>query len=118
MAVTVESLIAKGYPVGGLKTPAHVTLAEADIKIAYFPTDTDFTELDDLVHALTFGLLLRRRLVATRFGTVTKLDGYSQTVEAKAVTEEIIGYCYHRYKAWREVSQYNDFTDILGLFIF
>ena len=118
MSVTVESLIEKGYPVSGLKTPSNVTLAELDVKIAYFPPDTDFTELDDLVHALTFGLLLRRRLVATRFGTVTKLDGYSQTVEAKAVTEEIIGYCYHRYKVWREVSQYNDFTDILGLFIF
>ena len=117
MAVTVESLRAKGYPVGMLKDATSVTLAEGDIKIAYFAPDTDFTGLDDLVHALTFGLLLRRRLVSTRFGTVAKIDGYSQTVEEKAVTSEIRGYCYHRYKVYNDVAQF-DFVDIIGVFVY
>ena len=42
--VTVASLIAKGYPVSTLKSESQVTLADSDIKEAYFPSTELFTD--------------------------------------------------------------------------
>ena len=117
--VTIELLKAKGYPISILKQPEAVVLAEKTIKIAYFPKDADFTDeaIEDTLCALVFALVLRRTAMATRFGTVQKIDGYSQTVEDEKAMREAKSYAIPFYTDYlNSLEAPFDFNDIIGLY--
>lgn len=103
--VTVASLIAKGYPVSTLKSEPQVTLADSDIKEAYFPTTELFTDQKTvtLLHALVYSLLLRRKIVATRYGSVEKNPTYSVRAEEDAITKEIRSYCNSKLERYNQL---------------
>lgn len=103
--VTVASLIAKGYPVSTLKSESQVTLADADIKEAYFPSTETFTDAKTitLLHALVYSLLLRRKIVATRYGSVEKNPTYSVRAEEDAITKEIRSYCNSKLERYNQL---------------
>ena len=119
--VTVASLIAKGYPVSTLKSESQVTLADADIKEAYFPTTELFTDAKTvtLLHALVYSLLLRRKIVATRYGSVEKNPTYSVRAEEDAITQEIRSYCVNRLENYMSMNdfEYNDILRIYDIFL-
>ena len=119
--VTVTSLIAKGYPVSTLKSEPQVTLADSDIKEAYFPATETFTDAKTvtLLHALVYSLLLRRKLVATRYGSVEKNATYSVRAEEDAITQEIRSYCVNRLENYISVNpfEYNDILRIYDIFL-
>lgn len=119
--VTVASLIAKGYPVSTLKSESQVTLADADIKEAYFPTTETFTDAKTitLLHALVYSLLLRRKIVATRYGSVEKNPTYSVRAEEDAITQEIRSYCVNRLENYMSMNdfEYNDILRIYDIFL-
>ena len=102
--VTVASLIAKGYPVSTLKSEPQVTLADSDIKEAYFPATETFTDAKTviLLHALVYSLLLRRKIVATRYGSMEKNSSYSVQAEDEAITQEIRSYCANRLESYNK----------------
>ena len=102
--VTVASLIAKGYPVSTLKSEPQVTLADSDIKEAYFPATETFIDVKTvtLLHALVYSLLLRRKIVATRYGSVEKNPTYSVRAEEDAITQEIRSYCANRLENYNK----------------
>ena len=102
--VTVASLIAKGYPVSTLKSESQVTLADSDIKEAYFPATETFTDAKTviLLHALVYSLLLRRKIVATRYGSMEKNSSYSVRAEDEAITQEIRSYCANRLENYNK----------------
>ena len=102
--VTVASLIAKGYPVSTLKSEPQVALADSDIKEAYFPATETFTDAKTvtLLHALVYSLLLRRKIVATRYGSVEKNPTYSVRAEEDAITQEIRSYCANRLENYNK----------------
>ena len=114
--VTVELLKAKGYPISILKNQESITLAEDNIKMAYFPSDTIFDELEDTICALTFALILRRISMATRFGSVQKVDGFSQQVEEQKSMREARGYALPYYNSWLKNNPNYKFTDIIPLY--
>lgn len=103
--VTVTSLIAKGYPVSTLKSEPQVSLADSDIKDAYFPSTELFTDAKTvtLLHALVYSLLLRRKIVATRYGSVEKNPTYSVRAEEDAITKEIRSYCNSRLERYNQL---------------
>lgn len=103
--VTVASLIAKGYPVSTLKSESQVMLADSDIKEAYFPLTELFTDAKTvtLLHALVYSLLLRRKIVATRYGSVEKNPTYSVRSEEDAITKEIRSYCNSRLERYNQL---------------
>ena len=103
--VTVASLIAKGYPVSTLKSEPQVTLADSDIKEAYFPATETFTDAKTLalLHALVYSLLLRRKIVATRYGSMEKNPTYSVRAEEDAITKEIRSYCNSRLERYNQL---------------
>ena len=119
--VTVASLIAKGYPVSTLKSESQVTLADADIKEAYFPSTETFTDAKTvmLLHALVYSLLLRRKIVATRYGSVEKNPTYSVRAEEDAITQEIRSYCVNRLENYISVNpfEYDDILRIYDIFL-
>ena len=119
--VTVASLIAKGYPVSTLKSESQVTLADADIKEAYFPTTELFTDAKTvtLLHSLVYSLLLRRKIVATRYGSVEKNPTYSVRAEEDAITQEIRSYCVNRLENYMSMNdfEYNDILRIYDIFL-
>ena len=119
--VTVASLIAKGYPVSTLKSESQVTLADSDIKEAYFPSAEEFTDAKTvtLLHALVYSLLLRRKIVATRYGSVEKNSSYSVQAEDEAITQEIRSYCANRLENYISVNafEYNDILKIYDIFL-
>ena len=102
--VTVASLIAKGYPVSTLKSESQVTLADSDIKEAYFPATEPFTDAKTvtLLHALVYSLLLRRKIVVTRYGSMEKNSSYSVQAEDEAITQEIRSYCANRLENYNK----------------
>ena len=102
--VTVASLIAKGYPVSTLKSESQVTLADSDIKEAYFPSTETFTDTKTvtLLHALVYSLLLRRKIVATRYGSIEKNPTYSVRAEEDAIIQEIRSYCANRLENYNK----------------
>ncbi len=119
--VTVASLIAKGYPVSTLKSESQVTLADADIKEAYFPVTETFADAKTvtLLHALVYSLLLRRKIVATRYGSVEKNPTYSVRAEEDAITQEIRSYCVNRLENYISMNdfEYNDILRIYDIFL-
>ena len=119
--VTVASLIAKGYPVSTLKSESQVTLADSDIKEAYFPSTELFTDAKTvtLLHALVYSLLLRRKIVATRYGSVEKNPTYSVRAEEDAITQEIRSYCVNRLENYMSMNdfEYNDILRVYDIFL-
>lgn len=119
--VTVASLIAKGYPVSTLKSESQVTLADSDIKEAYFPATEPFADAKTitLLHALVYSLLLRRKIVATRYGSVEKNPTYSVRAEEDAITQEIRSYCANRLENYMSMNdfEYNDILRIYDIFL-
>ena len=119
--VTVASLIAKGYPVSTLKSEPQVTLADADIKESYFPSTEQFTDAKTitLLHALVYSLLLRRKIVATRYGSMEKNSSYSVQAEDEAITQEIRSYCANRLENYISMNdfEYNDILRIYDIFL-
>ena len=119
--VTVASLIAKGYPVSTLKSESQVTLADSDIKEAYFPATETFADAKTitLLHALVYSLLLRRKIVATRYGSVEKNPTYSVRAEEDAITQEIRSYCANRLENYMSMNdfEYNDILRIYDIFL-
>ena len=118
MNVTVEMLRTKGYPVAALKEPASVMLAAQTVQLSYFPTGTDFTELEDVVCALTFALLLKRTVAITRFGSVQKLDGYSLKMENDKIMSEVRSYAKPYYAPYYETIRQTGFQcmDVIGIY--
>jgi len=125
--VTVASLIAKGYQVSTLKSEPQVALADSDIKEAYFPSTELFTDEKaiTLLHALVYSLLLRRNIVATRYGSVTKVSQYTIAADEDSTTKEIRGYCIARLEKYYQSLPtpvpplrhfMYDFSDILKLY--
>ena len=119
--VTVASLIAKGYPVSTLKSESQVTLADSDIKEAYFPATEAFTDAKTvtLLHALVYSLLLRRKIVVTRYGSMEKNSSYSVQAEDEAITQEIRSYCANRLENYISMNdfEYNDILRIYDIFL-
>ena len=100
--VTVSILKENGYPIGNMKDDNSVVLAENNIKEAYFPTDELFEDesVKQLLYALTFSMLLKRKTVASRYGSVTKTSQYTIQADEKQVKEEIRGYCRLKLEAY------------------
>jgi len=115
--VTVASLREKGYPVSSLKEQAQITLSENDIRYAYFPITEVFSDADavTLLHALVYSMLLRRKIVATRYGSVEKVSQYTIAADNDSVTEEIRGYCMGRLEAY-EIKTGFEYNDILKIY--
>ena len=115
--ITLETLRGKGYPISALKNQEQVELAEKTIILSYFPKYTDFESefMQDVLSALVFALILRRSTMATRFGTVQKIDGYSQTVEDAKSLKEARSYALPFYDTWLKENDF-DFTDVIGLY--
>lgn len=107
MLVTASILKEAGYPIGVMKDEAVISLAEKNIKAAYFPSSETF-ETDaalDLLYALTFSMLLKRRTFATRYGTVQKQSQYTIQAENEQIRQEIRSYCRQPLEAY--VAAYN-----------
>lgn len=102
MNVSVAILKDAGYPVGLVKDEAAVTLAERQVREAYFPSTETF-ETDDalsLLYALTFSMLLKRRTISTRTGSVQKVSQYTIAADNQQIREEIRGYCRQPLEAY------------------
>lgn len=102
MNVSVAILKDAGYPVGLIKDEAIVSLAERQVTAAYFPkTETFETDAAlDLLYALTFSMLLKRRTISTRTGAVQKTSQYTIAADNQQVREEIRGYCRQPLEAY------------------
>lgn len=102
MLVTASILKEAGYPIGALKDEAVIALAEKSVTAAYFPAgetfDTD--EAKELLYALTFSMLLKRRTFATRYGTVQKQSQYTIQADDEQIRQEIRGYCCQPLEAY------------------
>ena len=115
--VTVDILKAAGYPVSNLKDENVISLAERDVISAYFP-DTETFESDDskeLLYALTFSLLLKRKIQATRYGSVQKVSQYSIAAEAEQIKTEIRSYCRIKLEKY-EAATGHESMDILEMY--
>ena len=102
MNVTASILRDAGYPIGMLKDEAVIALAEKQVTLAYFPEAETF-ETDEalqLLYALTFSMLLKRRTLATRFGSVQKQSQYTITADNEQIRQEIRGYCRQPLEAY------------------
>lgn len=115
--VTIESLKTAGFSISSLKEQAAITLAENDVKFAYFPETETFEDENviALLHALTYSLLLRRKIVATRYGSQIKNAQYSTTADEQETTNEIRSYCIARLEAYQKVSNF-EFKDIIRIY--
>ena len=102
--MNVSSAILKdaGYPVGLVKDEAAVTLAERQVMAAYFPSTETFEteEALNLLYALTFSMLLKRRTISTRTGSVQKVSQYTIAADNEQVRQEIRGYCRQPLEAY------------------
>jgi hypothetical protein len=117
MIITVEILKNKGYNVSTLKDANSITLAASDVKLCYFKADETFEEesVINLLCALTYSLLLRRKIVATRYGSTVKTNNYSAQADEDQVTKEVRGYCIHRLEIYTAANG-NEIKDIIKLY--
>ncbi len=117
MAVTIQALRDAGYPVATLKDVAQIDLAEKDVRLAYFIQNEDFesSESVQLLYSLIFAALLRRRVVATRFGANIKNTQFAAQAEEDAITKEIRGYCSIRVQNYEAANEFYC-NDILNIF--
>ena len=115
--VTIESLKTAGFSISSLKEQAAITLAENDVKFAYFPATETFEDENAaaLLHALTYSLLLRRKIVATRYGSQVKNNQYSTAADEQETTNEIRSYCISRLEAYELISNF-EFNDIIRIY--
>lgn len=81
--------------ISNLKDEAQIHLAETNVTESYFPSDETFTSdsVIELLHALTYSLLLKRKTVATRFGSSEKTSQYTISADNEQIKIEIRGYC-------------------------
>ena len=95
MIVTIATLKDAGYDVSNSKNEAAVALATANIKSAYFPETETFESVQsqNLLLALVFSLLLKRKTVLTRFGNAEKISQYTIAADKDQIRSEIRGYC-------------------------
>lgn len=102
MNVSVAILKDAGYPVGLVKDEAAVALAERQVRAAYFPATETFEtdEALNLLYALTFSMLLKRRTISTRTGSVQKVSQYTIAADNEQVRQEIRGYCRQPLEAY------------------
>lgn len=102
MNVSVAILKDAGYPVGLIKDEAIVSLAERQVTAAYFPKTETFEtdEAKELLYALTFSMLLKRRTISTRTGAVQKVSQYTIAADNQQIREEIRGYCRQPLEAY------------------
>ena len=102
MNVSVAILKDAGYPVGLVKDEAAVTLAERQVMAAYFPATETFEtdEALNLLYALTFSMLLKRRTISTRTGAAQKVSQYTIAADNEQVRQEIRGYCRQPLEAY------------------
>lgn len=118
MAIIItEALKARGYEVSTLKSPEATTLAKNDVTLAYFPADETFEDeaAIDLLCALTYSLLLRRGIVATRYGATEKRSQYSDKANDEAITRQIRNICTHRLEAYTAIHE-NEINDIIRIY--
>ena len=115
--VTIQSLKANGYPVSTLKDETVIALAEKDVKLAYFPSTETFSSQSviELLHALVYSLLLRRKLTLTRYGSVSKVSQYSIAAEEEAITSEIRSCCTAKLESYYQSVTF-DCLDILKIY--
>lgn len=115
--VTIDSLRDAGFSISSLKDQSAITLAENDVKFAYFPATETFEDENAvaLLHALVYSLLLRRKIVATRYGSQIKNAQYSTTADEQETTKEIRSYCMARLEAYQTVSNF-EFRDIIRIY--
>lgn len=107
MNVTSSILREAGYPVGALKDEAVISLAERNVTAAYFPEGETFEtdEAKELLYALTFGMLLKRKSFAARYGSVQKQSQYTIQADNEQIRQEIRGYCRQPLEAY--IAAYN-----------
>ena len=65
-----------------------------------FKLDNDIDKVITLLHALVYSLLLRRKIVATRYGSVEKVSLYTIKADEDSVTKEIRSYCLSRLEKY------------------
>jgi hypothetical protein len=116
--VTVQMMKDAGYPVGALKDDPVIGLAEKDVRMAYFPDDETFEDEEafDLLTALTFCMLLKRRTVASRYGSVQKVSRDTVNAASEQIRDEIRGYTIHRLERYATARPDFEPTDILEIF--
>jgi len=115
--VTVAILKENGYPVGSMKDENQLALAERSVIGCYF-TDTETFETEaalQLLYALTFSMLLKRRTVATRYGASEKTSQYTIAADNEQIKSEIRGYCKHLLEQYYVDSEFEP-TDILEIY--
>ena len=115
--VTVAVLKANGYPVGNLKDDAQVALAESIIVKSYFQADEDFSTdaAKQLLYALTYSMLLKRKTVLTRFGSAEKTSQYTIAADNEQIKSEIRGYCRQPLEAYHADSDFEP-EDVLEIY--
>ena len=64
---------------------------------------------------LTYSLLLRRKIVATRYGSQVKNNQYSTAADEQETTNEIRSYCISRLEAYELISNF-EFNDIIRIY--
>ena len=117
MDVTIQALKEAGYPLSNQKDEAVVALAAKNVKAAYFPTDETFESEQsvDLLLALTYSMLLKRKIVATRFGGAEKTSQFTIAADRQQVREEIRGYCRQPLEAYLSGKDF-ECDDILEIY--
>ena len=115
--VTVAILKENGYQVGNLKDDAQVALAERAVAVAYFRSDEDFSTeaAKQLLYALTYSMLLKRKTVLTRFGSAEKTSQYTIAADNEQIKAEIRGYCRQPLEAYHAGSDFEP-EDILEIY--
>ena len=85
-----------------IKDEAAVTLAERQVRAAYFPKTETFEteEALNLLYALTYSMLLKRRTISTRTGAVQKVSQYTIAADNQQIKDEIRGYCRQPLEAY------------------
>ena len=117
--VTVALLKENGYPVGSMKDENQLALAERSVMACYFPTSETFESEQalQLLYALTFSMLLKRRTVATRYGASEKTSQYTIAADNEQIKSEIWGYCAHLLDAYYSTLETEfEYTDVLEIY--
>ena len=116
--ITVQMMKDAGYPVGSLKDDPVIGLAEKDVRRAYFPDDETFEDEEafELLIALTFCMLLQRRTVASRYGSVQKVSRDTINADTEQIRMEIRGYTVHRLERYADLHPDFEPMDILEIF--
>lgn len=115
--VSVSVLRENGYPVSNMKDEAVIGLAERDVIEAYFVEGEDFQSeaSKQLLYALVYSTLLKRKTVSTRYGADVKTSQYTIQAEANQIKDEIRSYCrvkLEKYLSDNPTFEAQDFLEI------